>query len=72
MRDEPAREEMGAGDLAGGVEFDAVGDGVDPADPVPGNAHLNDLRRELAALGPAMITTVRSRRQATDGDGMGC
>ncbi|HYN72093.1 MAG TPA: hypothetical protein VES60_06285 [Nakamurella sp.] len=31
-------------DLAGGVEFDAVGDGVDPADPVPGNAHLNDLR----------------------------
>jgi len=39
--------------------------------PVPGNAHLNDLRRELAARGPAMITTsfARSRRQATDSDG---
>jgi hypothetical protein len=44
--------------------------GVDPADPVPGNAHLNDLRRGPAARGPAMITTsfVRSRRQAADGD----
>lgn len=33
---------------------------------------LHDPRRELAARGPAMITTVRSHRQATDGDGMGC
>ena len=71
MRDEPAREEMGAGDLAGGVEFDAVGNDVDPADPVPGNAHPNDVRREPAARGPAMITTsfARYRRQATDSDG---
>ena len=32
---------------------------------------LNDLRRELAARGPAMITIsfVQSRRQATAGDG---
>jgi len=34
-----------------------VGDGVDPADPGPGIAHLNDRRRELAEHSPAMIMT---------------
>jgi hypothetical protein len=72
MRDEPARDETGRATLraASSSSMPSVMVSIQLTRDRE-SLNLNDRRRELAEHGPAMIMTslVRSRRQATAGDG---